>query len=183
MEEQPDSVLVARAKRGQAAAVEALARRYMRPAYTVALATLRHPADAEDVAQEALLVALQRLDQCRDPGRFAPWLLTSVRHRALNRLEQARARAALLDGATRIEPAESDPGRVILRQRLLAALEQLNAAQREVVLLHDLQAWTHGEIAAALEISEVMSRQHLFVARRTMRAYLGQDSQGDTRHG
>ena len=42
-----------------------------------------------------------------------------------------------------------------------------------MVLLHDLDEWTHAEIAGALGISETMSRQHLFVARRAMRRKLG----------
>ncbi len=183
MEGQPDSVLVARAKRGQAAAVEALVRRYMRPAYAVALAAVRNAADAEDVAQEALMVALQRLDQCRDPARFAPWLLQSVRHRALNRLAQTRCRTALLEGAAPDGAVEGDAQRVLVRQRLLAALARLSDVQREVVLLHDMEAWTHAEIGAALDISEVLSRQHLFQARRALRAHLAQGEQGENGDG
>jgi DNA-directed RNA polymerase specialized sigma24 family protein len=64
---------------------------------------------------------------------------------------------------------------VLLRRRLVGALGQLGPVQREVVLLHDLESWTHAEISAAIGISEVMSRQHLFVARRVMREWLGDD--------
>lgn len=70
-----DTELVGQARRGDAAAAEALVRRYLRPAYAVALAVVRNTAEAEDVAQESLMVALQRIGQCRDPARFAPWLL------------------------------------------------------------------------------------------------------------
>ncbi len=176
-------VLVARARRGEAAALEALARRYLRAAYAMALAVVRNVADAEDLAQEALMGAFQRLDQCRDPARFAPWLVQGVRHRALNQLRQGRIRAALLRSAVRGEAAEAEAAHTGLRRRLLAALEQLTATQREVVLLHDLESWTHGEIAAALDISEVMSRQHLFVARRALREHLGNDSHKELGHG
>jgi RNA polymerase sigma-70 factor (ECF subfamily) len=170
-----DAGLVARARRGDAAAREALVRRYLRPAYAVALSVLRNVADAEDLAQDALVTALDRLDQCREPGRFAGWLLQAVRNRALNHLGQSRTRARLLDGVPRGEGEEPRAGAVVLRRRLLGALERLSPAQREVVLLHDLESWTHGEIAAALGISEVMSRQHLFVARRAMREWLGEE--------
>jgi len=178
-----DTQLVARARRGEAAAREALARRYLRPAYAVALATVRNVADAEDLAQEVLVTALERLDQCRDPARFAPWLLQSVRHRALNHLEQGRNRGSLLKV---LEGGASSGGGeppVLLRRRLLAALQEISPIQREVVLLHDLQAWAHREIADALDISEVMSRQHLFVARRTMRAFLSKDQDKESGHG
>src|SRR5262249_46039200 len=82
--EAEDAVLVARARRGDVAALEFLVRRYLRPAYIVALSVVRSAADAEDVAQEALMGALHRLDQCREPDRFARWLFTAVRHRAFN---------------------------------------------------------------------------------------------------
>ena len=59
-----------------------------------------------------------------------------------------------------------------MKQQLLAALARLNQVQREVVLLHDLESWTHAEIAGALNISEVSSRQHLFQARRQLRELL-----------
>ena len=167
--------LVLRAKRGERAAQEALVRAYLRPAYAVALGVIRNASDAEDVAQESLMVALQRMEQCREPSRFAAWLLQSVRHRALNHLQKHSNRARLLDGVDDAVAFGADPGGVVVRQRLLDALETLNPAQREVVLLHDLQDWTHAEIAGALEISETMSRQHLFVARGAMRRLLGKD--------
>ena len=59
------------------------------------------------------------------------------------------------------------------RDQLLRALGKLTAVRREVVLLHDLEGWTHPEIAGALQISELMSRQHLFLARRELREQLG----------
>jgi RNA polymerase sigma-70 factor, ECF subfamily len=183
MAERTDAILVASARRGDADALEALVRRYLRPAFLVALAVVRNVADAEDLAQEALAGALQRLEQCRTPSCFSGWLLQSVRHRALNHLERGRVRSALIDEMDRNELVEADAARVVERRRLLAALEHLSPAQRQVVLLHDLEEWTHGEIGAALGFSEVMSRQHLFLARRAMRQRLAQDSQKEADHG
>ena len=170
-----DARVVEQARRGDAAAREALVRRYLRPAYAVALAIARNVADAEDLAQDALVAALDRIDQCREPERFAAWLFQGVRNRALNQAEQRRTRAALADAVPRGESEAPRARDVVLRLRLVAALERLTPAQREVVLLHDLEGWTHGEIAGALGISEVMSRQHLFVARRAMREWLGDE--------
>jgi RNA polymerase sigma-70 factor (ECF subfamily) len=181
--EPSDGDLVVRARRGDAPAMEALAHRYLRASYAVALSVLRHPADAEDASQEALLTALRSLDQCRDPARFAAWLFQSVRHRALKQITRRRVRARHADEVEPGAVVEVDAGRVVLRQRLLSALERLTPVQREVVLLHDLEGWTHPEIAVALEISEVMSRQHLFVARRAMREHLANPSTEDAEHG
>jgi len=144
----------------------------MRAAYAVALAVLGRPADAEDVAQEAFVVAIERLDRCRDPDRFSGWLLEIVRTRALN----AGTRRARRDtSAADVEDLGAHPGLPTdsaLRRRLLDALATLTVAQREVVLLHDLDGWTHAEIAEALNLSEVNCRQHLFTARRALRRQL-----------
>jgi RNA polymerase sigma-70 factor (ECF subfamily) len=177
------AALVRRVQRGEIAAFEPLVRAFLRPAYAVALAVLARRADAEDVAQDALVVALERIESCRHPERFAGWLLQIVRHRALNRLDERRLRDVTADGAPpepRVEPA--DAARVGLERRLVAALAELTMAQREVVLLHDLEDWTHAEIGAALGLSEGMSRQHLFQARRRLRARLAGAGRAEEDH-
>lgn len=167
------AALVGRARRGEAGAFEQLVRLHFRAAYAVALAVLGSAADAEDVAQDAFAAAFEELERCRDPSRFAPWLLQIVRNRALNLAGTKRASSAL---AVKLgAPADAAPPGgegVLLRERLMAALAKISPAQREVVLLHDLDGWTHAEIGAALGISEGMSRQHLFQARKAMRALL-----------
>jgi RNA polymerase sigma-70 factor (ECF subfamily) len=171
----PDAFLVERARRGDAAAFEALVRRHYRAAFAVALARLGNAMDAEDVCQDAFIRALERLDD-PDPGRFAAWLLQIVRNRAHNYRAYRKVREAQpLETVSAAGPA--DPGRDAERARLRAELEtalmQVSEIQREVVLLHDLEGWKHREIAGALEISEGMSRQHLMAARRALRELLG----------
>ena len=169
------AALVRRAAAGDRRAFEDLARAFLRPAYAVALAVVRRPADAEDVAQEAVVAALERIDTCRHPERFGAWLLQSVRNRARNWLAHRRLADVPADPPQE-EPAASgwaiDGERGALRRQLLAALDAVTPVQREVVLLHDLEGWTHAEIAAALELTEVNCRQHLFTARRALRARL-----------
>jgi len=169
--------LVRGARRGETGALEELARRHLRAAFAVALAVLGRPADAEDVAQEAFLVAIERLDSCREPARFSGWLIEIVRTRALNALARRKrhdGRAGGVDRADldRTPTAGAGFGDVALRGRLLDALDGLAPVQREVVLLHDLEGWTHAEIGAALGLSEVNCRQHLFTARRALRGVL-----------
>jgi RNA polymerase sigma-70 factor (ECF subfamily) len=166
--------LVRRATRGDVRAFDALARAFLRPAYAVALAVVGRPADAEDVAQEALVTALERIDTCRHPERFGPWVLQCVRNRARNWVAHRKLVDVAADGGAVEASQPADGERGALRRQLLDALEAVTPVQREVVLLHDLEGWTHAEIASALEISEVSSRQHLFVARRTLRSRLGE---------
>ncbi|MCC6524833.1 MAG: sigma-70 family RNA polymerase sigma factor [Polyangiaceae bacterium] len=173
------ATLVVRAQRGEAAAFEALARAYLRAAYSVALGFVGRPADAEDVAQDALVQAFEHLDSCREPARFAGWLLQIVRNRARNGLASRKLRDVPAAEAPSDPPADgAPPDAGALRRELCAALGRLGAVPREVVLLHDLEGWTHAEIAAGLDISEVMSRQHLFVARRALRRALDGPSAG-----
>jgi RNA polymerase sigma-70 factor, ECF subfamily len=165
--------LVHRAQRGQADALTGLVRAFLRPAYSVALSVVGRPADAEDVAQEAFLKAFQSIDTCRSPERFAAWLFQIVRNRARNFLDSRRLRDVAPDGARILEFVAMPPETAGMRQALLSALADLDVEKREVVLLHDLEDWTHAEIAEALGISEIYSRQHLFQARQVLRAKLG----------
>jgi len=171
--------LVLRARNGDRKAFTALVRAHLRAAYAIALSVVARPADAEDVAQDAFLIAFERLDTCREPARFSGWLLQIVRNQARNWLVKRRLRDVPDRDPVGEQGTEPPLPDTVLRRRLLEQLALLSAAQREVVLLHDLDGWTHPEIAAALGFSEVMSRQHLFVARRELRAQLGdQTSEG-----
>jgi RNA polymerase sigma-70 factor (ECF subfamily) len=171
-----DSRLVARALAGETRAFEELVRRHLRAAHAVALGVLGNPADAEDVCQDAFLTALERLEECRDPQRFAAWLMRIVRNRALN----FRASRSLRQGAPLEEAAakagggdpEREAERSEARERLLAALSGLPESQREVVLLHDLEGWRHREIAELLGTSEGAVRVRLHEARRRLRTEL-----------
>lgn len=176
-DEPSDVELVAAVRRGDADAADRLVRRHFRAAYAVALARLRHPADAEDVCQDAFVRALERIDDCRDPSRFVHWLLRIVRNRAHNLGDWKRVRhGPSLDDVVLPGTGDAcgDAERRELRERLRSALADLPEVQREVVLLKDMEGWGHAAIAAALGISEVMSRQHLFVARRALRARMAE---------
>ena len=160
--EPSDATLVARARQGDASAFDALVRRHLPAAYAVALARLGEPADAEDVCQDAFVSALQKLDECREPDRFAAWLLRIVRNRAHDHARGSAVRAAVpLDGLD-IGSGEAGPLRDVerseLREELLRALSGLPELQREVLMLFDLEGWSHREIALRLGISEGSAR-------------------------
>ena len=172
--------LVARAQRGDPAAFGELARRHLRMAFVIALAVLGRPADAEDVAQDAFVAALERIRDCREPARFSGWLVAIVRNRALHALEKRKLRDP--HGEPDAHAAAGAPGDVVLRRRLLDALARLTDVQREVVLLHDLHGASHAEIGEALGLSEVNCRQHLFTARRALRGELEEVRDGTGTH-
>jgi len=172
MGEEATAALVQQARAGSARAYEVLVRRHLRAAYAVALAVLRVPAEAEDVAQEALVVAWERLSECR-PEQFSGWLVQIARHVAMNALARRRVRVDFAEREAKDDAApEGVSAAVDARARLLKALEVLDERQREVVLLHDLEGWSHAEIGESLGLSEVNSRQLLFTARKALRAAL-----------
>jgi RNA polymerase sigma-70 factor (ECF subfamily) len=180
--EPTDAQLVAGACAGDATAFEALVRRHYRAAFSVALAHTGHHADAEDVCHDAFVRAAERLQDCRQPDRFAQWLCAIVRNRAHNVVARGRVRRASPlepDTAASIENPARDAELSELRGRLARALSALPPVQREVVLLHDLHGWSHDEIAGAIGTSTGMSRQHLFKARKRLRGALGERSSED----
>ena len=69
-----------------------LIERYQKSAYALALSVTGRHEDAEDAAQESFLVALDQLDECRDPERFAGWFMTIVRNRSRNLIRRESLR-------------------------------------------------------------------------------------------
>lgn len=175
MNGETDARLVARVRRGDRQAAGALAQRYLRACRAVALAVTGDETDAEDVCQDAFVAAIERIDGCRRPDRFGAWLMQIVRNRARDRL-RARARPILSIEGMAIESPRASPAAEAeqgdARTRLLAAMRELPEERREVLLLHDLEGWTHREIAERMGLPPGTVRSHLHHARRRMRALL-----------
>jgi RNA polymerase sigma-70 factor, ECF subfamily len=185
LSERTDGQLVAASLRGDSGAFGLLVKRYMRPGYLVALSVTGNAEDAEDVAQESFLVALERLEDCRDRERFGGWFLTIVRNRARNLLRRERLRRG-----ERLSPEivsgsggpDVDLRRWELRDQLERGMEGLSDVRREVLLLHDLEGWKHREIAEKLEMPDGTVRSHLHFARKHLKDRL-EGVQGRTPSG
>ncbi len=168
-------MLVERTRGGDADAFGALVERYMRSAYVVALSVTRRHEDAEDAAQESFLVSLQRIEECRDPDRFAGWLMTIVRNRARNlvRREVLRGTDPVPEMArSRTPTPDLDMEAAELERDLVEALGELTEIQRQIVLMHDLEGWKHKDIADRLELPSGTVRSHLHFARKALRSAL-----------
>ena len=170
-----DAQLVARVRRGDRAAAGTLAGRYLRACRAVALAVTGDEADADDVCQDAFVAAIEKIDDCRQPDRFAAWLMQIARNRAHDHL-RARARPTVSLEGVQIVSGAASPQRQAERGqahgRLLAAMAELPQERREVLLLHDLEGWTHREIAERMGLPPGTVRSHLHHARRRMRELL-----------
>jgi RNA polymerase sigma-70 factor (ECF subfamily) len=165
-----------------------LVERYQRAAYAVAYSVTGRHEDAEDAAQESFLVALERLEECRSPERFAGWLMTIVRNRSRNlvRREVLRETDQVPIGASSRTPTpDRETELAELQEVLREALDELPEVQREIVLLHDLEGWKHREIANRIGLPSGTVRSHLHFARKALREALGALSGPDegTRQG
>lgn len=176
MRDETDADLVAAMRRGSREAAARLADRYLRACRAVALSIVGDIPGAEDVTQDAFVYAIERIDECRHPDRFGAWLLQIVRSRSRNAVRDRKpGRVVPLDN---VDPASGgasparDAERSDLRERLLRALRELPEDRREVVLLHDLEGWTHREIAERMDLPQGTVRSHLHHARRRLRELL-----------
>lgn len=181
-----DGELVRRARQGDERAFGLLVGRYQRAAYAVAYSVTGRHEDAEDAAQESFLVALQRLEECRSPERFAGWLMTIVRNRARNlvRREVLRETDQVPIGASSSMPTPDREAELWeLQDALREALGDLPEVQREIVLLHDLEGWKHREIADRIGLPSGTVRSHLHFARKALRRVLRAPSSPGTGQG
>lgn len=168
--------MVLKARRGDERAFGALVERYGRAAYSVAYSVTGRHEDAEDAAQESFLVALERLEECRSPERFAGWLMTIVRNRSRNLVRRESLRETdqvPLSASSSLPAPDRELERVQLQELLREALDGLSEVQREIVLLHDLEGWKHREIADRMGLPSGTVRSHLHFARKALRGALG----------
>lgn len=172
-----DADLVAGVRRGSREAAGQLAQRHLRGCRAVALAIVGEIPGAEDVCQDAFVYAMAHIDDCREPARFGAWLRQIARSHARNHVRDAKADRVLPLAAATLQAGNASPShdaeRTDLRERLLAALGTLSEERREVVLLHDLEGWTHREIAKRMELPPGTVRSHLHFARKALRDLLG----------
>jgi RNA polymerase sigma factor (sigma-70 family) len=165
-----DALLVCRALAGDRLAANRLSERHRRSLLALAYRTLQNADDAQDVAQEALVYALQRLPDLREADKFASWL----RHITLSLCADYRRRRgtrSLGEPVTVWNEAREEVNYVemfTLRQ----AMADLSDAHRTTLLLHYVGGWSLEETAAILEIPVNTVRSRLMAAKRNLRAEL-----------
>lgn len=174
-----DHALAQAAAGGDVAAFEALYRRHSPRVHGVVLrlSGWQH-ARAEDLVQEAFLRAWQALPQWRGDAAFGTWLYRLAVNTALMDLRARRVRP-VLDGGDGEDEVAALPAVDSAGQRTADALDLARAVARlpprarAVLVLHDIEGWTHGEIAEALEMAPGSSKSQLHRARGLLRDHLG----------
>ncbi len=150
-----------------------LVRLHQRRAYIVARSIVLTHEDAEDAVQEGFLRAHQALDRFDPAQTFGAWLNRIVANAALDLARRRKVRNAdeLSESipATFRDPAEGGE----LRERLEDALAKLPDRARAVIVLHDIEGFTHAEIGEMLGIPGGTARSDLHHARQKLRVLLG----------
>lgn len=184
LDSRSDEELVQEARGGSHAAFEVLVRRHAERAFNVAYRILRDRQLCEDVLQEALIKAYRGLRRFESRSAFYTWLYRIVVNLALDRRRRERGGSHVewnegiaheLDPRAVVsEPQdpEADTRRRELRALVASGIEELPDAQREVLLLREVEGLSYHDIAARMRISKgtVMSRLHY--ARRKLEAFL-----------
>ena len=189
-----DEELVARAREGDATAFGELVLRHQSAVYRAALAAVGVPSDADDVAQEAFLLAYTRLRSFRGAASFKTWLLTIAWNQAINR-RRANIRwwrrivdvgaADAVDSVNRLDRA-GDPAALTstsdtpeqlaaaaeLRRDIRRAIAQLPRKLRDALLLAQSGEYSYQEIGAMLHAPIGTIKWRVSEARRVVKTSL-----------
>lgn len=167
-------VLLARARSGDLEALEHVYRAYESPVYNLARRICRTVEDAEDVLQETFFEVCRSVHQFRGEGSLWGWIRTIAASKALMRLRRNKYRDAdELDEEFHHSTNRQDGGG--LRMDLEAALERLSETSRAVVWLHDVEGYTHEEIAGMMGKTVSFSKSQLARAHQRLRRWLGEE--------
>ena len=128
---------------------------------------------AEDIAQDVWIQIFRALPTWRGEAKFSTWVHRVAINRALNALRRVK-RLAAMETAIEEDSAfvEQDGERSMLAATIDAAAARLAPGARTVFLLHDVEGYTHEEIATELGITPGGSKSQLFKARAKLRRLL-----------
>ena len=173
-----DARVIAQAARGDAGAQRAIYEQHADRIFRLAHRMTGNVATAEDLTQDVFVRAFERLPQFRGDSRFGTWLhrlavtviLNGTRERGTEQREVTLDPALMKSGGhTALEPDAKD--------RVRRAVADLPSDLRLVVLMYDVEGYSHDEIAELTGVSSGASRMRLLRARQLLRAALAQDGE------
>ncbi|HSR54301.1 MAG TPA: RNA polymerase sigma factor [Acidobacteriota bacterium] len=169
-------------KEGDEVSFRRLYRRHTPRLFNIALRMLGSRADAEDIVQETWVRAVRQLGRFRWQSAFSTWLTGIGLNLCRDHLRRRKRLSwSALEALPEPSAAAAPSG---LRLDLEEAVQALPEGYRMVLLLHDLEGWTHREIAHGMGISEGTSKSQLFNARRAVKASLkGEGNRNERRTG
>src|SRR4051812_9034212 len=171
------AILVRRAQVGDREAFGRLVEQFQRTVHAICLRRLGNPSEAIELTQEVFLHVMRRIDQLREPERFAGWLRqVTVRmaiNRATRRVAPSSVETVVLEGAC--ERCDDPLDELITReraQRLWEAIARLKVLDREALLAFYIQGQSLLEIADQLDVPIGTVKRRLHTARKRLKAEL-----------
>jgi RNA polymerase sigma-70 factor (ECF subfamily) len=168
-----ESQLIARVIAGDRVAGRALYDTHAPRVYSLAYRMSGDPERAREFTQDTFIRAFARLSQFRGDAAFSTWLHRIVVTVISNarRSEVRFAREVELDEANLIEASapEAEPD---LKECIARAVKNLSEAYRTTLIMHDIEGYTHAEIAGILGVPEGTSKSRLSAARAQLRQEL-----------
>ena len=168
-----DAAIVRRAIEGDERAMRLLWNQHAPHVDAVVRRLAADPDLAEDIAQEVWIQIFRALPSWRGDAKFSTWVHRVAINRALNALRRTK-RLAAVETAIEDDSAlvEQHSEHNMLAQTIDAAAAKLSPGARTVFLLHDVEGYTHEEIATELGITPGGSKSQLFKARAKLRRLL-----------
>ena len=171
-------VVLAQARAGDVAALEELYRAFETPVYNLARRICRTSEDAEDVMQETFFEICRSIGRFRgaEGGSLTAWIKRIAASKALIKLRAAKYRDAdSLDDETGDVVADHAQPDVGLQLDLEEALSRLSDTSRAVVWMHDVEGYTHEEIAELMGKTVSFSKSQLARAHVRLKKLLGEE--------
>lgn len=167
-----ERALVERAAGGDPRAQADLYRRHAGAVYTLAMRMLCHPQMAEEAMQDTFVKAFGKLADFRGEAAFGTWLRRVAANECLQALRSPWRRRA----RPWVE-VEATPDRTGERIDLDRALAALDPVTRAVIWLHDVEGFTHKDIATAMGRTVSFSKSRLARGHRQLRDQLNAKEQ------
>ncbi len=171
-----DAAIVRRAIDGDERAMRLLWNQHAPHVDAVVRRLAGDPDLAEDIAQEVWIQIFRALPTWRGDAKFGTWVHRIAVNRALNALRRVRRLGAVETGieedSALVEPVDQGAERRMLARSIDEAVQRLSPGARTVFVLHDVEGYTHEEIAAELGITAGGSKSQLFKARAKLRRLL-----------
>ena len=170
--------LVTRCRAGDQEAFALVYAQYERQVFRYAYHLLGHRDDADDIKQETFVKAYQAISSFRSESSLQTWLLKICGNLCRDRIKSWDRRKVTYDSTLREDALgctsiAEDPLSIVQRtqmtETIFKALRGLPPAQREIIVLHEIEDLSYEEIAGILGCSRTSVKLRLFRARRSLK--------------